>query len=47
MEIFKVSGCGVSLICQKGEQMVEWIAYIVARGGVPEIVKLTSFGEAR
>lgn len=35
--MFLVHGCGVSLICEKGEVMMSWIQYILARGGAPSI----------
>lgn len=43
--MYLVQGCGVSLICQKGERMLAWIREIIALGGVPKIERWA--GEAR
>jgi hypothetical protein len=40
--MYLVQGCGVSLICDKGHIMTEWIDYIIQRGGVPKVQPLTS-----
>jgi hypothetical protein len=37
METYLVQGCGVSLVCEKGQTMTEWLSYILARGGVPTV----------
>lgn len=37
MSTYLVQGCGISLVCEAGESMKEWINYIIARGGVPVI----------
>lgn len=39
MEIFKVEGCGVTLICEKGETMTGWLTYIIDRGGWPVVTR--------
>lgn len=41
MELYLVQGCGVSLICEKGETMKGWLEYIVERGGMPRIQPLS------
>jgi hypothetical protein len=41
MEAFKVSGCGVSVICYDKASVLKWTAYIVQRGGIPTVNKLT------
>lgn len=40
MLMFLLHGCGVTLICSKGNSMIEWIGYIIERGGVPTVTKL-------
>lgn len=34
---YRVTACGVSLICEEGPEMLGWITYIIARAGIPEI----------
>jgi hypothetical protein len=41
MEAYRVSGCGISLICYDRLSVSKWMAYIVERGGVPTVNKLT------
>lgn len=40
MDLYFVQGCGVSLMCQKGEAMLWWIRRIIELGGVPQIRKV-------
>ena len=35
--LFKVSGCGITAICQRGESMLWIIRMIIYKGGVPDI----------
>lgn len=42
MELYLLQGCGVSLICEKGEVMLNWIRYIVSRGDTPKIQRWAS-----
>lgn len=42
VELFLVQGCGMSLICARGQRMLEWIDEILNRGGIPEITRLLS-----
>lgn len=42
MELYLLQGCGVSLICEKGEIMTNWIRYIVDQGGAPVIQRWAS-----
>lgn len=37
MPTYLVQGCGVTLICAQGNEMLGWIKYIINRGGVPQI----------
>lgn len=40
MEFFKVTGCGVTLLCQKNQSMLEWLSYIITHGGVPVVERI-------
>lgn len=40
MTLFKVSGCGVTAVCEGGEPLIYWCQLIIERGGVPEVVRL-------
>lgn len=37
MKTYIVKGCGVTLECEEGTSMQGWLAYIIERGGVPEV----------
>lgn len=42
MKTYKVTGCGVTLICQEGPSMLEWIHYMIfEKGGVPEVTLIS------
>lgn len=41
MEAYKVSGCGVSIICYDRLAVTKWMTYIVQKGGVPTVSRLT------
>jgi hypothetical protein len=36
-EVFKVSGCGVTFICNNREEVKARVLEIIDRGGVPEV----------
>ncbi len=36
-ELYRVSGCGISVVCMKGESMLWWITKIIRKGGTPKI----------
>lgn len=35
---YLVSGCGVSVLCETQESVVEWIKEMVQRGGTPSVI---------
>lgn len=37
---YLVKGCGVSLICDNIESVHGWVAYIIEKGGVPEVSEI-------
>lgn len=39
MNVFVIKGCGVTLLCEQGQEMLDWITYMVDRGGVPAVTK--------
>lgn len=41
VQSYRVSALGVTLLCTKGQSMLDWIAYIIERGGVPSIERVT------
>jgi len=41
-KVYRISGCGVSLICEEGQTMLWWISYMIDRGGAPEIQRIAS-----
>ncbi len=36
-KIYLVQGCGVSLICEQGQVMLNWITYMIERGCAPTV----------
>lgn len=41
-KVYRLTGCGVSLICEEGESMLGWISYMIERGAVPTIQPINS-----
>jgi hypothetical protein len=39
---FRVSGAGVTVICEKGQSMIWWIEQIIVRGGTPDVQEWSS-----
>jgi len=39
MTLYRVSGCGITAVCQKGDSMLWLIQMIIFKGGIPSIEK--------
>lgn len=40
-EMFYVSGLGVSVVCETRPCVLFWVTYILDRGGVPSVKRIT------